>query len=567
VASTISFVGERLADAESITNWGLTQQDSGGGGWGAPTLNADKVVQGSNAISYNASNSNNQFWYLWFDATTSRGSSLDFSSGGANEGEVVYVWVQPQFPIQSTGNYNGEAGLGLMLGTNGTSSTNTAYWTFYGFENLPGGFVRLAVDPRKIPSASGASFSIADVDYVGVCMSISSTRNGVAAVYMDAIDVGSGLLYTGSGVGDGFQELVDYDQNTLNNRYGICEPLESTETVLGLRGSVFIGSGTATTDFVSNSKVVTFDSPKYFDNNGNYVNAVDSSFYKIRIQDGTSGSTNVRMGTQVSEGDGLTGRDGVTLLANSEYNYEFIVDSGVDSVNLYGCTIKNFLPNIIWNGITSSDLGGCFFDNNGQFQPDASTVIRNCSFLNCSDPNGSLLWASGMDIKNCSFIGNTNTDGSGVGIEHPEALTAIYDNLTFSSNDFDIYFSQVAAGDLIISATNGSDPTTAITGTPGNTVEIQNAVTLTITGIKGDGVGEKPSEVRIFSAGTKTELDGSENVTTGQFVFSYQGGAGNVDIRVFNLDYQPLNIFNFSLPATNSDLPIQQIFDRNYLNP
>ena len=34
MASTISFVGERLADAESITNWGLTQQDGGGGGWG-----------------------------------------------------------------------------------------------------------------------------------------------------------------------------------------------------------------------------------------------------------------------------------------------------------------------------------------------------------------------------------------------------------------------------------------------------------------------------------------------------------------------------------------------------
>lgn len=581
MASTISFVGERLADAESITNWGLTQQDGGGGGWGSATLNADKVAQGSNAISYNASNSNNQFWYLWFDVTTSRGTSLDFSSGGANEGEVLYIWTFPQFPIQSTGNYAGEAGLGVMLGSNGTAAANTAQWTFYGFENLPGGFVRLALDPRKVPSASGASFNLSDVDYVGVCMSITSTRNGVAAVYMDAIDVGSGLLYTGSGVGDGFQELVDYDQNTLNNRYGICEPLESTETVLGLRGSIFVGQDGSDTQFVSNSKVIAFDPPKYYDNTGAYVNSVDSDFYGINLRSGGgAGSTNIRMGTSVSSDDNLTGRDGITFLANSDYNYRFTTESGIDGLNLYGCTIKNFSTPINLSGALTaavdSDIAGCFFDNNGQVKITQESFIRNCSFLNASG-DSALLWDSGQDIKNCSFISNVNSaTNNGAGIEHPESLVVIYDNLTFSANDFDIYFSPASSGNLTINATNGSNPGSTDSdirrGNANSFVDVVNTVTLTLEGIVADSDPNESSEVRIFETGTTTELDGVEGVVPtgnglGKFDYAFQAGDPNVDIRIFNVNYRPADLLNFSLPGTNTSIPIQQIFDRNYDNP
>ena len=516
-----------------------------------------KPSTADNAISYNASNSSNQFWYLWFDVTASRGSALDFGAGGADEGKLIHIWVQPQFPIQSTGNYAGECGLGVMLGSLGTAAANTAQWTFYGSENLPGGFVRLVLDPRKIPSASGGFFVITSVDYVGVCMSISSTRNGVAAVYMDAMDLGSGLIYTGDGVGDGFQELLDYDEGDSTNRYGIIEALEGTQTVLGLRGSVVVGSGNTLTDFTSNGKVIAFDPPKYFNNVGAYVNSVDSDFYKISFENAGTGITNVQLGTSVSEGDDLTGRDGVIFLANEDYNYSFDVGTGLDQLNVYGCTIRNFANPIEWNGATTSELAGTFFDNNGQVSIDKDTIVRNCSFLNS---DSGLLFTSGQDIVNCSFISNT------YGIEHPESGEFTYNALTFSANTTDILYSETGLGDLTINATNGSNPTTAETGNPSNTVDTINAVTLTLEDVVAN------SEVRFYTSGTKTERYGVENSPDdgdgfGNVDFSYQFGDPGVDIRIFHLDYQPLNLFARTLGSTNASIPIQQIPDRNYENP
>jgi len=80
--------------------------------------------------------------------------------------------------------------------------------------------------------------------------------------------------------------------------------------------------------------------------------------------------------------------------------------------------------------------------------------------------------------------------------------------------------------------------------------------TLTLTGLKPN------SEVRIYDSDTTNELGGVENSTS---TFSVAISASSVDFVIFNTDYKPIRTVGVNT-TSNSTLPIQQIFDRNYSN-
>jgi hypothetical protein len=560
--ATVEFIGTRITDAESTTNWGSTNLGGGGGAWSAPALDTDQFKQGVNSVVWTHANTALKQHFCWYNVTTGFGRNLNFGPGGTDEGRLIYIWAQHALAMTSSGLTATQPGLAVGLSSNGTASTNLAWWTFYGVENYPGGWVRLVIDPRTVPSASGASFNLSDVDYVGV-VATSTVAKTVPVLRIDAIDLGSGIRYHGSGTIDSFSELIQKDQDTVANRWGVIESLEDTDSVIKIRGILEIGSGNnVATNFSSSDKVVVFEAPKYITTNSTKNNALQDSYPRITIRRGGTQNTNVTVGTKVGTGDDASGRNGVIFLANNEYRYSFNIESGVNSVKLYGTTIKNFNNNLAFSGNANFELAGCSFDNNGQFQPQKDAVIRDVSFLNVSGSQGALLWTSGLDIKNCRFINNVSLNGSGVAIEHEQSLNVVYDGLIFSNNNYDVFFSPVSSGNLVISATNGSNPVLnkVLRGNANSFVDIVNTVTLTLTGLVLD------SEVRIYEAGTLIELDGTDS-SSSSFIFSFQGGDPNVDIRIFHLDYQPVNLLNFVLPTSNTSVPIQQIFDRNYTNP
>jgi len=80
---------------------------------------------------------------------------------------------------------------------------------------------------------------------------------------------------------------------------------------------------------------------------------------------------------------------------------------------------------------------------------------------------------------------------------------------------------------------------------------------LTLTGLQAN------SEVRVYDAGTTTELEGVENSGT---TFTTTVSVGSVDIVVHSLGYEYLRISGADTSADLS-LPVQQRFDRNYRNP
>jgi hypothetical protein len=87
-------------------------------------------------------------------------------------------------------------------------------------------------------------------------------------------------------------------------------------------------------------------------------------------------------------------------------------------------------------------------------------------------------------------------------------------------------------------------------------------VPLTLTGLKN------PTEVRVFNAGTTTEIVGQESVTTGTFTGYIDLAAyPTVDISILSLGYQNTRLLSQALTSTGLTIPVQQQIDRQYLNP
>ena len=201
--------------------------------------------------------------------------------------------------------------------------------------------------------------------------------------------------------------------------------------------------------------------------------------------------------------------------------------------------------------LTSIDSGGGG-DHGDMFWIHAWTPLNGAA----------LLWNDNIDLVNAVFSNNEDgdTNEKAHGVEHRDSGTCAYTAWTFSDNDADILFS-AATGDLTINANNGSDPSTStVLGT--GSVTINTNVTVTLTGL----IGSPPTEVRVYDTGTTTELTGQENVTTGSFAINLDA-SDYVDIRIHNVEYEYISFINFDMPATDTSIPIQQRFDRNYENP
>ena len=85
--------------------------------------------------------------------------------------------------------------------------------------------------------------------------------------------------------------------------------------------------------------------------------------------------------------------------------------------------------------------------------------------------------------------------------------------------------------------------------------------TLTFTGLIAG------SEIRIYTAGTTTELTGIETSgTTFAYQYTYSPGAA-IDYVVLNLENEVIRVTNYPLSSTNGTVQINYRTDRNYENP
>lgn len=148
----------------------------------------------------------------------------------------------------------------------------------------------------------------------------------------------------------------------------------------------------------------------------------------------------------------------------------------------------------------------------------------------------------------CTFIIETSTDGD---------FELDFDNIVFNDST-SIQVQYQGAGTLTANNLNGSNLEASKISVPnGGTVTIVTPSTLTVNNLKN------PTEVRVYTAGTQTEVAGQENVTSG--TFSTSVSVSSVDIVLISLGYQILKLEGVDT-SSDTSFPVNQLIDRQYEN-
>jgi hypothetical protein len=245
-----------------------------------------------------------------------------------------------------------------------------------------------------------------------------------------------------------------------------------------------------------------------------------------------------------------------TFTSQSPYYWKFNPDHFANcTTNFAGSTVVRGTITL-QNSVTLNNMSfiSCptFYQNNAiisQSSFNDTTVIAN-NISNISDSTFTMGTTNShaiearttgtFNLTDVIFVGYAGSDGS-VGNE------SFYNN---------------SGGAITLNVTGGTTPSVRNGASASTTVVA--TVSITLTGMKDD------SEVRIYSAGTTTEIDGIENATDGttdnrSFTFSVTPGE-DIDIRVFNLNWISDDITTFTVPSNNAEIPIAQRIDRVYAN-
>lgn len=507
----------------------------------AQALNDDIKVEGTNAI--NGRVSVNSAWSL-----AAAAAAIDMTPADTH----VWIWLKSlTWPSMDT---KANGGLGLSISSDTTPTltgvspsngpTNSKTWYLDGSDtNNTAGWVCYCVDPNGTPDLTLGTPVMSSVDRVGLRAKVTGTvSNKTLNIQHDVIRYGTGLLVKDGTIASPvtFQDIYTSDSSSTN-AWG----------VLTREAGIYFGAGrirfgntsqTAQTVFTETNKTLVFrDFP------------VANSFYGFVLAANTTAphSTIVQFGTYSG---GVTSA-GCSLSAAGTRWWNLTV-GGESKFLCYDSVLSRLLTaNLSSNSeIRNSTLVTC-----GTIDV-ANAVINGVKFNSPANTQLKVDTTAEMsNIANSSF-----TMGSNGG--HAIELTAT-GTYTFSSLTFTSYGANTTANAAVYNNSGGA-VTINVTGT-GTTPTIRNGVgasttvnsniSITLTGLKN------PSEVRVFSAGTTTEIAGSETVTSGSFIFSVGSGVA-VDIAILALGYQNLRILNYSTTSDTS-LPISQVIDRQYLNP
>lgn len=309
----------------------------------------------------------------------------------------------------------------------------------------------------------------------------------------------------------------------------------------------------------------------YFRSTGDVVVLADQPLSETRVNyietaEGT-GNTYFEIGGAGATGSSIIGETSIFSTPTPRGN---LFDSDISGLTISGTTFSqldggiNFLATSATDhSITNSTFGGC-----GKIDVGYATFNNN-TILNAVDSDAILLSQPSNTISNCSFTsGGTGhairitTAGSYNFVGHNYQDYAAVDGNT--GNEVLINTS----GSPVTINVSGGDTPTVDSSTGSGLVTIVSSSTITLTGMKDN------TEVRVFEAGTTTPAgspSGIENATAGttddrSFSFTISNSPPNIDIRVFNIDFEPADILDFEVTGT-VDLPIDQKTDRVYENP
>lgn len=359
----------RINTCDSTTGWSNL-----GGGPGV-AVNADVLVQGTGSLGRRVDNG-----VSGFALDLGAGSTLDFSPGGANEGEHIFFWINILQPDLINGAW-------LRLSED-ASAPNPG--TSYDFEIFPaneysGGWFRACVDPRS-PAAVANGSSLQSpaqfnaVRWLGFVFDMGNVGGTALNCNIDAIDRGRGLIVTGGSTSDKITwDDIEGVSSSNTNAYGL---IQKRSGVFFLMGEWQFGDATNNCYFQDTDKTIVWENRfgKDVDTPQNTVSSMAQDLNKLVLVEGT-GTTDFINGIKSGTGNDATGINGCTYQVapaiggiRTRAYMDFGSDADITNVELFGTKFQ---------GIASADE----IDESLLFSADATNgpnhEVSGCTFDQC----------------------------------------------------------------------------------------------------------------------------------------------------------------------------------------
>ncbi len=550
MAVTIGYEGYGVvADADSISS------DSQGGVWledggGSRYDNEDVYIYaGASPPQSVGSKYASKQGYTYFDAT----SSWDFTSGGTGSGtnkvagQYVYMWLN----ISAAGAFDDIANDGFCIAL-GSATNALSLWTIAGGDDAngwTGGWKLFVLDPTKTPTSTDGSLDIGNISYFGVWIDTTASVRA-ESIFQSQIMVATGLRVTGTST-TLYDDIVAWCIDYNNRAAGMFQKRGQTYYSLG---ELIIGdtaSQSANTAVSASGNNIEYEKSEYYNSSGSWVTAYPIDSNVITIEEHASYTTDVDL-TNVG-------------LAGNNINLIDIVTTNATSFDMSG----GYLKYINSTALTSNDsIEGVVITLSNEIDPGGADFNLVTISNTLETTTGSLLINSSAEATACTnmtFSGYSNNARYAVYVA-ASVTSFTMDNWVFDDPDdtTDVAVHWLGtSGTLTISATNGTNLVTAgCDAETGGTVVVVNNVQTNLTGMKDN------TEVRVYTKGTTTELAGIENATAGttnnrSYSFSLTASS-NIDIRIFNIAYEPADILDYTVGTLEATLPIQQVYDPNY---
>lgn len=525
--STVTLNGVRVNDADVNNLW-----DNFGSGGPSPAAEPQLKYQGSFAVNKKVT------------STTSR-TGVELNDTTSYDMVSTYPLWLAKVKVADAGDLNTTYGVELSIGSAnnqyysynvaGSGANNDQYTSGYNSQGgLAEGYIITAVNPNvsEWREATTGSPVLSSTDWYAVSAQFVVGGAKSENVAMDAVDIGTGLDYTGPSFT--FEDGVTTDQQNVSNRWGFAC---ANGTDYSFRGLHRVGAGGVSTTGTDTSSVRFPDGYHGTGDAGILVDLTNAST-SIALNGSYAGLGRVYTTEDTRPDLTVSGTLGSLSIGGTFTNFNELTLTS--QVNISGATLQ--AQTIVQSSATIS---------NSTIQTDSVSTAATMSSPNLGN------------LSDITFV-QTN---SGHAIEITATGTYTFTNLNFNgygvdgANDAAVVNS--SGGLVTINVSGGDTPTIRNIG--GATTNVVSAVTITLTGMK-DG-----TEVRIFDGGTSTELDGIELVTAGTTdnrSFSFGATPSDVlDIKFANNDWITDSIIGYVVPSSNSSIPVSQRQDRVFDNP
>lgn len=502
----------RIHDAEGA----LTTANLPAGGAGA-TANTDIFLQGAQSLGRRQTNTTDTGGFVLVDAADN-----NVSASGTHVG--MWFWVT-HFGILD------DVRLILATGTGTPSNYDSHTYPLTEYPKL-GGWIRGWVDVARTPEVTGGTgLSDTALRSYGVQISFTAAPGGNAQnLIVDAADFITGAALSLAGTSGAWTDFTTADENS-SNQYGV---FRTAGGVYNCFARVQLGTSSS---LVFNQSNFTIVFPQQA--------LVSDSFMGINV-DLQHASTNI---------DWASG----ALISSGAKKGDLVVTGTSGDFDAISCSFSNLRIVTLTSvcSVLSSSFQGCGLIT------QSGAIIDECSISGASGAVA-VLSDDPSKITDCSFT----SAGTGHAIELTTPGTYTFSGNTFTgygsagTTDAAIYNNSGGAVTLNI-AGGGSTPT--IRNGAGASTTVNNNKSVTFTGMKDN------TEVRVYTAGTTTEIAGVENATDGTAdnrSFTWSAAAGtNTDYVIHSVAFETIRVEDFTVPSTDSSIPIQQRTDRVFSNP